>query len=47
MKSKKLGIIIGLCMALAACSSSPKGKGKAKGQAFRLPEVPVIYTGER
>lgn len=47
MKSKKLGIIIGLCMVLAACSSSPKGKGKAKGQGFRLPEVPVIYTGER
>ncbi len=50
MKSYTRNIVIGLCVALAACSFS-RGKkaeqGAARVQAFRLPEIPSIYTDER
>ena len=50
MKNYTRNIVIGLCVALAACSFS-RGKkaeqGAARMQAFRLPEIPSIYTDER
>lgn len=49
MISNKLYILFGLLLVLAACSSSPKGKGeqeKTKVPTFRLPEVPTIYTDD-